>query len=172
MARPTRIAVDLTLLLDLAANDAASWRGVEAARKAFAPAEFVVSPATREALMHAVVATEYDAATRSLAQAALRRVIREWKFAVPDVGASDLAVCVENARQLIADGLVGGHAWNSAHTVAEAAGLECELLLCHDHELIEINHAELRRFLDRFDRGALWITTPGEILRQTNPPRR
>ena len=169
MAKPTRIAVDLTLLLDLAANDAAAWRGLEATRKAFAPTEFIVSPATQEALMHALVSTSYDVETRNLAGAALSRLSPQWKFSVPDVDASDLAVCVENARQLIAAGLLGGHAWNSAHTVAEAACLECSLLLCHDSELLDVSYPGLKKVLEKFDRESLWITTPGEILRQTNP---
>jgi hypothetical protein len=166
MARPTRIAVDLTLLLDLAANDKVAWQGLEAARKAFTPAEFLVSPATLEALMHAVVSTTYGMETRSLAKEALSRLMRQWKFSAPEMDVADLDVCAENARQLIATGLLGGHAWNSAHTVAEAACLECSLLLCHDPELLEINFAGLRKFLEKFDRESLWITTPGEVLRQ------
>lgn len=44
MAKPTRIALDLTLLLDLGANHASALKGMEAARKAFPEVEFLVSP--------------------------------------------------------------------------------------------------------------------------------
>jgi hypothetical protein len=39
-------------------------------------------------------------------------------------------------------------------------------MLCHDPELLQIEHLALKKFLEKFDRTALWITTPGEILRQ------
>lgn len=166
MAKPTRIALDLTLLLDLAANDAAALAGLKAAREAFPEVEFVVSPVTRQALALAMVSTTYDSEIRSLANTALKRLTHQWGFPVVTISGADLWVSGESARQLIATGLIGGHAIDSAHTVAEAACLGCSVLLCHDPELLVVDYAKLKKTLDKLDRGALWITTPGEILRQ------
>ena len=171
MAKPTRIALDLTLLLDLAANDAATLAGLKAARGAFTEVEFVVSPVTRQALALAMVSTSYDSEIRSLANTALKRLTRQWGFSVVTIPGADLWVSGENARQLIASGLIGGHAIDSAHTVVEAACLGCSLLLCHDPELLVIDYAKLKKALDNLDRGPLWITTPGEIFRQTASPK-
>jgi predicted nucleic acid-binding protein len=165
---PTRIAVDLTVLIDLAANDATTIAGIEAARQYFKPSvEFVVSPVTRQALALAVTSPTFDAEINSLAYAALQRLETVWKFVSPDIDEASLGVCEENAKRLISAGLLGGHAWNSAHTIAEAACLHCSTLLAHDEELLEVNPARLKEELKAMDRGNLWITTPGNLSRES-----
>lgn len=162
MPKPQRIALDLSLLLDLASEDQAAWDAIEIIR-GDGKAEFIIPPAVQLALALAFVRNPQGRELQRRAAIALSWLKSKWKFTDGLIIPGDLWVSGGNADAMIAEGLLPQEAFHSANTIAESAALGCQVLLAHDEELLAVPYAKLKRFLVKFHREPLWITFPEEM---------
>lgn len=167
MPKRKRIAVDFSVLIDLAEG---SHKSLLPAIVDFAKqldAQVVVSQVSTQDLAYAAVSASYDENVRSLATTALRRIEAKWGFVSMDLEPTELGICVENVRQFVARGIVTQSNEVLAHTLAEAVALECKVLLTHEPELLSVPRATLKRVLAECGRDdGIQICSASELIRR------
>lgn len=164
MPRHPRIALDLTLLIDLADENKSAWGNLRSFQKR-SKAEIIITPVTSQALAMTTVATAYSQDIRNLAGKVLRDLEGIWGFSLLEISGAELGICERNVEVFRQRRVLPPSAVQSAHTIAEAAAHSCSYLLTHDPELLDIDQALLRRALDHCDREYLWIGTPADACR-------
>ena len=165
MQTPRLVAVDSNILLALAGGNDEALDAWEIIRTRFRPVLLIVPPTVLDEVGHQA-ADLSRAKLQVLAAKALRELRSRWMLQPVELR-SDQDFIVEQAAEAICQsGLLPSAERNDAFIVAEAAVLECMLLVSRDSHLHGLDRAELKRLLRRFDLVPPLIASPREILKK------
>jgi len=163
--RPTLVAVDTNFLLDLAVPKDKANDAVALFRRRVIGVEFIVLPTVLDEL--AYIAQDGDtAADRSLAQTALQKLVRVWKFRPLDFIPVGHGITESIARKLRGSGLIPENEVNDSLILAEAALANCAILLTSDEHLRGADPTLLSIALKSSDVGVVVVRTPAELVKQ------
>jgi len=150
------IAVDTNVLFDLASEVETVVEAIATIRRRIKAARLIVPPTALDEV--AVNATSGETAKkREVAQAVFARLRAEWKFEPVNLVPVDHGIVGRIADALRRQDLL---------PVAEAALLDCRVLLTSDEHLRGIDFQSLALLLQGFDVTAPIIATPREIVRK------
>jgi predicted nucleic acid-binding protein len=127
--------------------------------------QFLVSPTVFEELAHKA-GTEADMAMRVLARTALSEMRTQWQFQPAFLNAVQEALVSQSADRLRRSGLMPYEERNDGFVLAEAAVLNCTLLVTEDSHLRSIDFERLLELFREMDLIAPVIATPREIVRR------
>ena len=164
-AKPLRLAADTNLLLDLADRDEDVLDAVAVIDQRLPKADWLVSPSVLDEL--AFLADSGDTLQlRQSARAAFQQLQSADRFrAMLDLPfPSDLIRRV--ADEIRQRELVPAAETHDSWVLAEAAFLQCALLLTSDAHLRGVDHELLTLVLNPFDLAPPVIATPREIVRK------
>ena len=164
-AKPLRLAADTNLLLDLADQDEDVLDAVAVIDQRLPEADWLVSPAVLDEL--AFLADSGD--TPKLRQSA-RRAFQDFQSGQRFRPLLDIPFPADYVKQVAAEirhrELVPVGEVHDSIVLAEAAFLECALLLTSDAHLRRLDHELLTLILKPFDLMPPVIATPREIVRK------
>jgi predicted nucleic acid-binding protein len=169
--KPTRIAVDTNVLLDLALPRDLVHDAVELMRARVKPCLFVVPPTVLIELDRILRVTGSED-ERGLAGLALDRMTAPWGFHPENLApvalgiAGLIAIKIQEARLLPAEER------NDSLLLAETALANCDLLLTSDNHLLDIPAERLRLLLSAQDAGCPIIVSPQRVVKDFFPRRR
>jgi predicted nucleic acid-binding protein len=164
-AKPLRLAADTNVLLDLAVGDEDVLDAIAAIDHKLPQAEWLVSPSVLDEL--AFLADSGDTLPlRQSAQVAFRQMQSGCRFrAMLDLPfPPDFIKRV--ADEIRRTGLIPAAETHDSMVLAEAAILQCALLLTSDAHLREVDHELLTLVLNPFDLAPPVIATPRDIVRR------
>ena len=163
--RSTLVAVDTNLLLDLAVPKDKAHDVVEVFRRRVPTAEFVVLPTVIDELDY--IAQHGDTAgDRTLATAALEKMVHVWKFRPLDFIPVGHGIVETVAAKLRSHRLLPESEVNDSYILAEAALADCSILITSDEHLRGADATLLSLTLRSCDVGTILVRTPIEIVRQ------
>ncbi len=158
------IAADTNVLLDLALEVEAVVEAVQTIRQRLPDARFVVPPTALHELALAARAGETErirkAAFRALSQ------LRAWGFEPLNLVPVGHGIVERIAGEIRHKDLLAAEEMNDSLIIAEAALLECRMLLSGDAHLRGVDFQRLTLLLQDFDVAAPVIATPREIVRK------
>ena len=158
------IAIDTNVLLDLALDVEAVVDAMETIRRRLPDARFVVPPTVLHELALAVRGGENErirkAAFRALSQ------MLTWGFEPLNLVPVGHGIVERIADAIRHKDLLPTEEMNDSLIMAEAALLQCGVLLSGDAHLRGIDFKKLTLLLQGFHVGALVIATPREIVRK------
>ena len=162
--RPMLIAVDTNVLLDLALGVETIIDAIETIRKRLPSVRFVVPPTVLQelALLFQTGDTERQRKAAHLALISLR----EWKLEPLNLVPVGHGIVERIGDALRNEGLIPVAERNDSFVIAEAALIECGILLSSDAHLRNADFAKLSVLLQGFHVGAPIIATPREIVRK------
>ena len=97
---------------------------------------------------------------------ALRDLRGRWMFQPVELRSDQESIVKKVAHKLSESSLLPSSERNDAFILAEAALLDCMLLVSHDSHLYEVDHGKLKRLLAEFDLNAPVIASPREIVKK------
>lgn len=165
MQKPQLVAVDTNILLRLGDEDEEAIEAWQIIRARVKAVQFVIPPTviaeTVEKSRHDV-----DEKLKRSARRALGEARRRWQMH-PFAPNAVQEVFIRNAaRELRLSGLIPYEEVNDAFIVAEAATLDCILLVSNDSHLREIDHEKLIRIFKPLDLRPPTIRSMREIVRR------
>jgi predicted nucleic acid-binding protein len=164
-AKPLRLAADTNVLLDLADGNEDVLDAVALIDKERPQADWLVSPSVLDEL--AFLTDSGDTiALRQSARVAFRQLQSRRRFRAMlnlPFPSDFLKRVADEIRQR---GLVPAAEVHDSRVLAEAAFLQCALLLTSDAHLREVDHELLTLVLNPFDLAPPVIATPREIVRK------
>ena len=164
-SRPTLVAVDTNVLLDLAVPKDRAHDAIAIFRRRVPGVEFVVSPTVIEELDY--IAQHADTmAERKLAERALQRLVRDWRFRPLDFIPVGHDIIEATARKLRGEGLIPEQEINDSLILAEAALADCTILITSDEHIRAADPTLLSLALKSSDVNAILVRTPHESVRQ------
>jgi len=158
------IAADTNVLLDLAQDVEAVRDALETIRQRLPDARLVVPPTVLHELALAVSGADKET-TRKAALRALSR-LREWRFEPLNLVPVGHGIVERIAQEIRRKDLLPTEEANDSLVIAEAALLECGILLSSDAHLRGVDFQRLTLLLQGFDVAAPVIATPREIVRK------
>ena len=159
------VAVDTNVLFDLALEVEAVIEAIDTIRRRIRGVRFIVPPTALHEI--AVCATSGDTARkREIAQAVFLRLRADWKVEPVNLVPVEHGIVERIADTLRHRDLIPISERNDAFVLAEAALLDCRVLLTSDKHLHEIDFQSLTLLLQSFDVTAPIIATPREIVRK------
>ena len=161
-ARSTLVAVDTNFLLDLAADRAACHDAITAMRARMPSHAVLVPPTTLDELGHALTKPP---SVGALAQHALRSILRPWKFQPADFEPVRHGIAERIAENIRTRGYLPHDEINDALILAEAALLDCALLLTSDRHLLDTPAGPLKLLFESHDVATPLIVSPKKIVR-------
>jgi predicted nucleic acid-binding protein len=159
------IAVDTNVLFDLASDVETVVDAVATIRRRIRGARFIVPPTA----LHEVADNALRGDTprkREIAQAVFPRLRTDWKFEPVNLVPVEHGIVERIADALRHRDLLPAAERNDSLVLAEAALLDCRVLLTSDEHLRGIDFQSLTLLLQGFDVAAPVIATPGEIVRK------
>jgi predicted nucleic acid-binding protein len=164
-AKPLRLAADTNLLLDLATGDEDVLDAMAVIDQKLPEADWLVSPSVLDEL--AFLADSGDTLPlRQSAQVAFQQLQSGLRFRAM----LDLPFPPDFLKRLANEirhrGLIPVAEAHDSMVLAEAALLQCALLLTSDAHLREVDHELLTLVLNPFDVAPPVIATPREIVRR------
>jgi len=163
--KPLRLAVDTNVLLDLA-------EGAESVQHAFAlldqplPGNDQLDVPSGLDEMHFLCDSGETGRVRQSAALALKLVREQDRFRPLLELASPQSLIDEVARELRTRGLLPDNEIHDSLILAEAALLDCGLLLTSDEHLRGVDHEQLTLVLNPFELVPPVIASPREIVRK------
>lgn len=168
MHKPQLVAVDTNVLMRLAGGHEATIDAWQLIKRRLRPSQFLVSPTVLGELA-SKMADDPDPAVRHLAGEALRQLKSRWDFLPATFNAVQEAI-TENAVHCLRDsGLVPYEERNDASIIAEAAVLNCVLLVSRDSHLTGIDHDKLALLFRQLDLPTPLIATPENLIKKFYP---
>jgi|ERR1043166_4212620 predicted nucleic acid-binding protein len=165
MQPPRLVAVDSNILLALAEEDGDTLDAWQIIRARLRPAFLIVPPTVLDEIGFKATNPE-TTELQKLAGKALRELRHRWMLQPVELR-SDQEIIVEAAAKAMCNsGLLPSVERNDAFILAEAAVLECMLLVSHDSHLHNIEHHELKKLLAEFDLIPPLIASPREIVKK------
>jgi predicted nucleic acid-binding protein len=159
------VAVDTNVLFALAEPVDAVVDAVATIRERIAGVRFVVPPTPLHEV--ALMALRADTAEKQkVAQAALTKLRNEWHFEPTNLVPVGHGIVERIADALREHGLIPVEERHDALLLAEAALLDCRILLTSDAHLRGVDFERLTLLLQGFDVAAPVIATPREIVRK------
>jgi predicted nucleic acid-binding protein len=162
--QPSRlVAVDSNILLALAGGNEEVLDAWEIIRSRLRPVLLIVPPTVLGEVGHQA-ADPSRAKLQALAAKALRELRSCWMLQPVELRADQDSAVEQAAEEICKSGLLPFAERNDAFIMAEAAVLECMLLVSRDSHLHGLNRAELKRLLGRFNLAPPLIASPREIF--------
>ena len=155
-------------LFDLAAETAIAWEALETVRVRLAHPIIFVPPTVIDEL---VVAHDHPKRPEEhrLAAIALRKLRSEWKFQPVDLVPVGHGIVERVAEKIRGRGLIPAEEINDSFILAEAAQLDCSLLITSDRHLLDVPAGPLKLLLDSCDVACPLIVSPRKIARDFFP---
>ncbi len=164
MPRFQFVAVDTNILLRLADGEDATVDAWEVIKTRVRDAHFLVPPrVVAEILEQGRNATE--AAVRASALRALREMRTKWELEPARLNSTQSGIALRAAERLHLAGLLPATERNDAVILAQAAVLNCILLVSHDSHLRGIERDRLKSLFDDLHLNTPLIATPREVVR-------
>jgi predicted nucleic acid-binding protein len=166
VARPSRqqlVAVDTNVLFDLANELDDVVDAVSLIKQRLSSAQFLIPPTVQQEL--ASWAFQSDFYKQEVARKAIN-ICRLWSMVPANFMPVRHGIAERIAEQIRERGLIPPEEVNDSLVLAEAALLECSLLLTSDEHLRGIDFEYLTLELRAFDASAPIIATPREIVRK------
>ena len=157
------IAADTNVLLDLAKDVEAVRDALDTIRQRLSDARFVVPPTVLHEL--ALALRDDDAHVRKAARRALAE-LRAWGFEPLSLVPVGHGIVERIADEIRRKDLLPTEEMNDSLIIAEAALLQCGMLLSSDAHLRGVDFERLTLLLQGFDVAAPVIATPREIVRK------
>ena len=157
------IAADTNVLLDLAKDVEAVRDALDTIRQRLSDARFVVPPTVLHEL--ALALRDDDAPMRKAALRALAE-LRAWGFEPLNLVPVGHGIVERIADEIRRKDLLPTEEMNDSLIIAEAALLQCGMLLSSDAHLRGVDFERLTLLLQGFDMAAPVIATPREIVRK------
>jgi predicted nucleic acid-binding protein len=157
-------AVDTNFLLDLAAGGDAALDALATIRRRVRNPVFLVPPTVIDELAWA--AQNRTGKPRDMAVTALQKLKREWGFSPVDLIPVGHGIVEVAAELLITAGLLPAEERNDSLILAEAALLNCTVLLSSDRHLTGIDSKALTAVLKSKDLEPILVKAPAELVRQ------
>lgn len=165
MQKPQLVAVDTNVLMRLADRHEATLDAWQLIQHRLRPVQFLASPTVLDELASKML--DYsDPAVREAARRALQDLRRIWHFQPVDFNAVDDALVDNATRRLRDSGLLPYEERNDAAIVAEAAVLNCVLLVSRDSHLLDMDHDRLALLLRQLDLPVPVIASPETLLKK------
>ena len=158
------IAADTNVLLDLALAVEAVVDAVETIRQQLPEARLVVPPTA----LHELAMVVRGGETARVRKAALRALsqLRAWGFEPLNLVPVGHGIVERIAAEIRHRDLVAAEEMNDSLIIAEAALLECRMLVSGDAHLRAVDFQRLTLLLKDFHVAAPVIVTPREIVRK------
>jgi len=163
MRKPKLVAVDSNVLILLAEEDDLTLDGWETIRERVQPAQFIVTHVVIQELTHKAL---NDPALRKSAAKVLSEMRSRWRCQPFLLNAIQEGIVAHTSNRLLDAGLLPGDEKNDSLVLAQAAALDCTLLITYDTHLRGIDFERLTLLLREFDLSAPIIATPGEVVRK------
>jgi predicted nucleic acid-binding protein len=161
--KPSRLAVDTNVLLDLADGVQDVLDGVAVIDDRLPDAEWLVTPGVLDELVYLADSGKGQTVRQSARQAI--QILRGKDRFRPIL---ELPFAPENAEKLAAEfrrcGLLPDAEVHDALILAETVFLDCHILLTSDEHLRSLDHQQLTWLLNQRDFTAPVIATPREIV--------
>lgn len=169
-AKSTLIAVDTNFLLDLAAKTSVSWDALETLRKRLPSPLFLVPPTVINEL--AVAHDDPEAVEeQKLATLALTQLRKIWKFQPIELVPVGHGIVERIADSIRDRNYLPAGEKNDSYILAEAALLDCKLLITADGHLLDVPANPLKLLLDSFDVTSPIIVSPRKIVQDFFPKK-
>lgn len=165
MQKPTLVAVDTNVLMRLADRHDATVTSWELIRQRLAPVQFIVTPTVLGEVASKTL-DDPDPAVRIMARKALEELRPQWHFQPADFNAVEGALATSATARLRESGLVPYEERNDAGVIAEAAVLNCVLLVSRDSHLLCVDYAKLLFLLQQLDLNAPLICSPEDLIQK------
>ncbi|HEX4084372.1 MAG TPA: type II toxin-antitoxin system VapC family toxin [Chthoniobacteraceae bacterium] len=159
------IAVDTNVLLDLASNVEAVVDAIATIRKRIKAARFIVPPTVLHEVADNALRGE-TAKKRAIAESVFPSLRAVWKFEPVNLVPVEHGIVERIADTLRHRDLLPVAERNDSLVLAEAALLDCRVLITSDAHLRGIDFQSLTLLLQGFDVTAPVIATPREIVRK------
>lgn len=163
MNKPQLVAVDTNILMRLADGHEATTDAWLLIKRRICPVQFLLPPTVLGEVVNKMT-EDPDSAVRRLARKALREARPRWQFKPVDFNAVQEAVAANAVLRLRDSGLLPYEERNDAGVIAEAAVLDCTLLVSRDSHLLAVDHERLARLFERLDLPAPIIASPENLL--------
>ena len=159
----TRIAVDTNFLMNLARPQDTAVDALEVIRSRARGAQILITPTTLDELGDKEQ-RDPDLETRALARRALAG-LRGWRVTVAELSDLESIVARNIANKLLDERIIPAAERNDARILAEAAMLECQLLVSGDTDLRDADPARLALVLREARAPMIVVRRPDEIVR-------
>ena len=159
------IAVDTNVLFDLASDVEAVVDAIATIRRRVRAARFIVPPTALHEVADNALRGE-TARKRQIAEAVFPRLRTVWKFEPVNLVPVEHGIVERIADTLRHRDLLPVAERNDSFVLAEAALLDCRVLLTSDEHLRGIDFQNLTLLMQGFDVTAPVIATPREIVRK------
>ncbi len=169
-AKSTLIAVDTNFLLDLAAKTPMGWDALETLKDRLPSPIFLVPPTVINELAVAHDDPE-EREEQRLAKLALTRLRQIWKFQPIELVPVGHGIVERIADSIRERGYLPAEEKNDSYILAEAALLDCRLLVTADSHLLDVPANPLKLLLDSFDVSSPIIVSPRRIVRDFFPKK-
>jgi len=169
-AKSTLLAVDTNFLLDLAAQTPVCWDALETLRKRL-PSPVILVPPT--VLNELAVAHDdpADPEEQRLATLALTQLRLVWKFQPIELVPVGHGIVERIADRIRERAYLPAEEKNDSYILAEAALLDCKLLVTADGHLLDVPANPLKLLLDSFDVSSPIIVAPRKIVQDFFPKK-
>jgi hypothetical protein len=168
MQKPQLVAVDTNVLMRLADGHEATIDAWQLLKRRIRPVQFVALPTIMDELA-SKLADDVEPEIRSVVEKTLCELRSRWHFQPIDFNAVQESIAA-NARQRLRDsGLIPYEERNDASIVAEAAVIDCVLLVSRDSHLTSVDHDKLAFLFRQFDLVAPIIASPENLLKKFYP---
>ena len=165
MPRPQLVAVDTNVLLLLAERDDDTQDAWKTIRERINPMQFLVTPTVFEELSYKAE-SDPDLELRELAEKALLELRPRWECQPVLLNAVQDVTVAQAAARLRHSGLLSYEERNDAFVLAEAAVLDCILLVTFDSHLRSIDFQRLGLLCRELEMAAPIIATPSEVIKK------
>ena len=162
MHKPQLVAVDTNILMRLADGHEATTDAWLLIKRRIRPVQFLLPPTVLGEVVNQMT-EDPDPAVRHSARKALRESRTRWQFKPADFNAVQEAIAANAVRCLRDSGLLPYEERNDAGVIAEAAVLDCVLLVSRDSHLLAVDHERLALLFRRLDLPAPIIASPENV---------
>jgi len=158
------VAVDSNVLLDLADGNESVLDALNTIRARLTNVRFVVTPSVFQEMAHLALKGSV-VARQKLARHALHQ-LREWQFDLLEIVPVGHGIVERIAQRLRGVDLLPEEEVHDSLILAEAALLDCAVLLTSDSHLRGLDYARLTWELNACDVSVPVIATPREVVRK------
>ena len=165
MQKPQLVGVDTNVLMRLAERHEATIDAWQLIKRRLQPVQFVVPPTVLGELANKVF-DDPEPGVREAARLALRDLRRRWHFQPENFNAVQEAIARFATGRIREARLVPYEERNDASVIAEAAVLDCILLVSRDSHLLGIDHERLALLFRQLDLPCPLISSPETLLKK------
>ena len=159
----TRVAVDTNFLMNLARPQDTVLDSLDVIRSRVRGAQILITPTTLDELGDKEQ-RDPDPETRALARRALAG-LRTWRVVAAELNDVESIVARNIANELLDQRIIPASERNDALILAEAAMLDCQLLVSGDSDLRDADPARLALVLREAHAPMVVVRRPDEIVR-------